>query len=154
MCFDVEAQHLLIPYPLRRELNAVIEIEIVPICGHPHLRPGNVAVIPVDYGPDRLIRKRPVACKHAILKHRRVRLPSITHEEGRDRSLYGRNAPGCLTVAWRNAVPEAPDVFPTLPTDTVEESKLQVIRLVFVPAIGDLHHVTRLEPFPAVNRGC
>src|SRR6185437_17167999 len=57
-----------------------------------------------------------------------------------------------LGIPWRDAVPDAPDVLPAFPALAIEERELQVVGLVPVPAVRDVHHVARLEPSIAIDR--
>ncbi len=62
------------------------------------------------------------------------RLPVRTDEKRRDGALDGGHAAGGLSVARRDAVPDAPDVLPALPTFAVEEGVLQIVGLIAIPA--------------------
>src|SRR5436309_15899641 len=48
---------------------------------------------------------------------------------------------------WGHAVPEAPEIFERGVTLSVKEGVLQAVGLVASKAIGDIHHMPRLEPF-------
>ena len=56
-------------------------------------------------------------------------------------------------IPRRDSIPDAPDILPAFPTDAVEKGELQVVRLIAFPAIGDVHHVARFQPFVFVHHG-
>ena len=66
-------------------------------------------------------------------------------------SLDRGHAPRRLGITRRDAIPDSPDVFPTFPPHTVEKSDLQIVGLGAGPAIGDIRHVARFEPFEAID---
>src|SRR5438552_11378882 len=47
---------------------------------------------------------------------------------------------------WGHAVPEAPEIFERGVTLSVKEGMLQAVGLVASKAVGDIHHMPRLEP--------
>src|SRR4029078_5903244 len=96
---------------------------------------------------------RPATGVHTVVMHGIVRLPICAGQKGCNASLNGRYAPGCLGVARIDIDPDAPYIFPTLPTYAVEEGVLQIAGLVEIPAIADVDHVPRLEPFVPVDHG-
>src|SRR5262249_28099532 len=65
---------------------------------------------------------------------------------------FDRCYPPCSFGIPRSyTVPDAPDVFPTLPTHSAEERKLQDACLVLCPAVADVDHVASLEPLVTVH---
>src|SRR5580700_12127198 len=116
-----------------------------------HFRAGDVVFVAVDDRPERFFSERPTAGKYSKAKHGKKWFPIFAHQKRGNSSLNRRDSPRCFTVARRDSVPDAPDVFPALPADSVEERELQVIGLVAVPAIRDVHHVARLEPLVAID---
>ena len=87
------------------------------------------------------------------MKHRGKWFPILTHKKWRDPALKHGYAPGSFAVARCDPIPDTPDVLPTLPTDSVEKRELQVICLVTVPAVRDIHHMPGFEPFVAIDPG-
>ena len=77
----------------------------------------------------------------------------MTDEEGRDSAFDGCDTPSGFAVARHDAIPDAPDIFPALPANPVEKRELKIIRLLPLPAVGDVHHMPGLEPFVAVDPG-
>src|SRR5215472_14531747 len=115
------------------------------------LRPGDVVLISVDDRPDGFLPEGPAARKHSEMKHWGERLPVPAYQKRSNSAFYGCNTPGRLAIPRSNTVPDAPDIFPALPTNSVEESELQIVRLVAVPAIGDIYHVPGFEPFVTIH---
>ena len=148
-----EGQHRLAPPSLRRELDTVVEVEVVDTFfrRNLHLIAFDVVFVTVQDGPDFLFAHRPAAGVNAISKHGRHRFPVFADEERRDPALDRGNAPGGFAVARRDSIPDAPDVFPALPSHSVEESELQVVGFVAIPTVRDVHHVPRFKPFVFVH---
>ena len=111
----------------------------------------SVVLVAIDDRPHRLLAERPPAGEHAEAHHRRERLPLAAYQKRRQRAFQHRHAAGRFGIARRDAVPDSPDVFPTLKADAVEERVLQVGGVIAIPAIGDVYHVTRLQPFVVIN---
>src|SRR5581483_2081201 len=114
---------------------------------HRHLSSVYVVFVAVHDGPDRLVAERPAAGKDAEKVHRIERLPLWADEERRNAALDGSHATGRLAVARCDSVPDTPDVFPALPTDSIKEAELQVVCFIAVPAVGDVDHVAGFQPF-------
>src|SRR5580692_3380892 len=119
-----------------------------------HFRARDVVLIPIDNGPNRFFGDGPAAGKNSEMKHRGKRFPIFTHQKWRNPTLNRSYAPGRFTVAGRDAIPDALDIFPTLPAHSIEKRELQVVSLVSAPAIGDVDHVPGLEPFVAIDSRC
>src|ERR1700677_1798617 len=150
---DWEVQNNVIVLASTLNLHAVIEVikSLAITKGDRHLLLSYGVFIAVHNGPQCLTHERPAAREHAEIIHRIKRLPVRADEERRCRSLNRRHPSRCLSVPWRNAIPNSPDVLPAFPSDTVEESLLKVVDFVPAPSIGDVRHVPRLEPLVAVN---
>src|SRR5713226_2765940 len=116
-----------------------------------HFRARDVVLVSIDYRPNRFFSHRPTARKYSKMNHRGKWFPILTYQKRSNSALNRRCAPGSFAVTRRDAVPDAPDIFPTLPADSVEKSELQVICLVAVPAIRDVHHVSGFKPFVAIH---
>src|SRR5580700_4837593 len=101
-----------------------------------HFRTGEVVFVAVDDRPERFVSERPAAGKYSKAKHGKEWLPILAHQKRGDSSFDRRNSPRRFAVARRDSVPER---------------ELQVIGLVAVPAIRDVHHVARLEPLIAID---
>src|SRR5260370_12780154 len=119
--------------------------------GEFHLWRRQVVFVTVHDRPEGLAVPRPAAREDAPAFHRRKRLPVFTHQQWSHRSFYCCNPARGLRVARRDSVPDTPNILPTLPADSVEKGKLEIVRFVPLPAIGNVHHVTRLKPFVAVH---
>src|SRR5438552_8502 len=84
------------------------------------------------------------------MQHGEERLPICAYEKRRETAFQSCDSPCRFSVPRRNPVPNSPDILPTLPPDAVKECELQVIRLVAIPAIGNVYHVPRFEPLESV----
>ena len=111
----------------------------------------DVVFVSVDDRPKSLPGQRPATGIHTITEHGRHRFPVFADQERRYPTLDSGNAPGGFRVARRDSIPDTPDVLPTFPANSVEESELQVVGLVTIPPVRDVHHVPRLKPFVLVN---
>src|ERR1700748_3780316 len=100
-----------------------IEVPNSLLCGERYLPSAHVIFVAIDNRPKRLPLQRPAAREHTIKVRGIERLPIGANEERRNSTLDRRHAPRRLSVAWSNPIPDAPDVFPALPTHTVKESK-------------------------------
>ena len=76
-----------------------------------------------------------------------------TDQEIGEAALDLGDAADGFRVARRDAVPDAPDVLPAFPPHAVEESELQVVGLVRVPAVADVDHVAGFQPLAAADGG-
>src|SRR5215472_13770932 len=130
MSFKREAQHAApVRIVLHFQLPAMVKIEVA----HAGFRSDfylcsvHVVFVAVNDGPNGLVVKRPAAGKHTIWQHGRHGLPAATHQKRSNRTLNSRHAARGLGVPGVNPVPDTPDVFPALPADSVEKSKLKVI---------------------------
>src|SRR3989454_9653899 len=76
-----------------------------------------------------------------------MRLPSGAAEVHGHGSLDSGHAEDSFCVMRGHAIPEAPEIFEGGVTLSVKEGVLQAVGLVASKAIGDIHHMPRLEPF-------
>src|SRR5882762_9510280 len=145
----------MIPPAFGSEFYSVVQIKVMhPLLnGQYHFRARDVVLIPIDYGPNRFFSDRPTARKHSKMKHRGKGFPLLTYKERRDAAFNRGYAPCSFAVPRCDPVPDTPDVLPTLPTDSVEKRELQVICLVTIPAIRDVHHMPGFEPFVTIDPG-
>src|ERR1700723_1836084 len=93
----------------------------------------------------------PAAGIDSIPQRGRHWFPIFADQKRRDRPLESSDAPGGFAIARRDSVPDAPDVFPTLPSDSIEKRELQVVGLITIPTVRDVHHVPRFEPLILVH---
>ena len=138
---------------LHFQFAAVVKIEVARpgIVRDLHLLSVNVVFIAVDDGPHRLVRERPAAGVNAVVVSGIERLPIGSDQEGRYSAFDSRYAASRFRIAGRDSVPDSPNIFPTLPANSVEEGKLQIAGFVAIPAIGDVDHVAGLEPLVFVH---
>src|ERR1700679_1159406 len=131
MCFDRERQYVPAFFVIGFELDSVIEIEVANarLGRHGDLPPSDVIFVAIHNSPDGLVAHRPAAREDAIEDHGIERLPSWTHEKRRNTTLDSCHAARCFAVARCDAIPNAPDILPTLPAHSVEECKLQIVGL-------------------------
>src|SRR5438094_511804 len=76
-----------------------------------------------------------------------MRLPSGTAQILGHGPLDSGHAEDSFCVMRGHAIPEAPEIFEGGVTLSVKEGVLQAVGLVASKAIGDIHHMPRLEPF-------
>src|ERR1700723_599565 len=120
---------------LRRKLDTVIDVEVPrPLLeGNSHLPPRHVVLVAIDDSPDILIAERPAAGVDSIHVRRIKRFPALTHQEWSDAALHCRRAARRFGIAWRDPVPDAPHILPTLPAFAVKEGILKIVCLVSIP---------------------
>src|SRR5439155_11155467 len=120
---------------------------------HAQLVAAKVEFIAIDERPERPAAAWKFARESSPLERRRVRLPARAREEIRERPFDPGNSTERLGIAVVHAVPDSPDVLPAFVTDAVKKSVLEVVGLVAGPAVADVHHVARLEPFVLADHG-
>src|SRR5262249_23018530 len=89
--------------------------------------------------------------KYTVTQRRRNGLPVWTYQEPSQRPFHRCYSASGLGISRRDPVPDAPNVFPAFPSNSVEKRKLQVVSLVPFPAVRDVDHVPRFQPFVPVN---
>ena len=99
--------------------------------GRPHSSGGHRNSYPMRFTMVQTVSfaQRPPARINAERMHGIERFPVLADKERRDGALDGRDTPRRLRIARRDAVPDAPDVFPALPSHAIEERKLQIVVL-------------------------
>src|SRR5579859_6209313 len=111
------------------------------------LRPRNVVFRAVHKRPQSLAPAGKFAGENAVLQHRKAGLPIAADQQAGKGALDAGDPAQRLGVARRQAVPDAPDVFPTFEPNAVEERLLQIVGVIAGPAVADVDHVSWLEPF-------
>src|SRR5258708_37674291 len=97
------------------------------------LAAGHVVLVAVDKRPQRFRSAKKFRREDAVLQNRRVRPPIRTDPEVGELALAFRDTAQRLGVAGREPVPDAPDVFPTLKPNAVEERLLQNVGVIARP---------------------
>src|SRR5579864_6467252 len=154
MRFDREAQNLMAGGVLRwPEFNAMVKIEVTRtrLWSQFDLRAIHVVFIAVHDGPERLLSQGPAAAVDAVSQHRRQWLPPAADQEWRQCAFDGCHSARSLGVARRDSVPDTPYVLPTLPANTIEEGKLQIVCLIALPTVRDVDHMPRFQPLVLVD---
>src|SRR5208283_1348592 len=138
------------------QFESVIQIEVsyAILRSQLDLRTVDVVFVAVHDGPNGLLTQRPPAGEDSITQHGCKRLPIAADQEWRDRALDGCYTAGRLRISWRDPIPDAPDVLPTFPANAIKKGELQIICLVTIPPIRDVHHVARFQPFVAIYPRC
>ncbi len=135
------------------QLHTVPQVEVAVALRRVDLRPVDRIFVAIHERPEDRAVCRKLTRVNPGLKHRSVRLPCSAGQEGRVLALDHGDAAQRLGVAWRQAVPDAPDVFPALETCAVEEGVLQIVSVIASPTAADIHHMPRLQPFIAADAG-
>ena len=154
VCFDRERQ-LRSPSLVfhRSKFDAVIEIEVArTILGRQFdLRTIYVVLIAVHNCPDGLLVQWPTASVDTVTQHWGKWLPIGAYEKWGNGTFDCSHASRGFSISRSDPIPDAPDVLPAFPAHSVEECKLQVVGLVAFPAIRDIYHVPRFQPFVFVD---
>src|SRR5579872_6905669 len=109
--------------------------------GNAHLPALHVVFVAVHNGPGGLIAERPPGRKDAVHVHGIKRFPVRAEEEWSDSSLDRGHSTGSFGVTRRDAIPDAPDVLPALPSLAVKERELKIVGLGAVPPVAHMDHV-------------
>ena len=101
----------------------------------------NLVGISVDQGPDGLLLTRKAAGINTFLQGRRVRFPILAHEQVWIGTHNSRCSAQAFTIAWSDAIPDAPDALPRFITCTIKKCELDIPVAVTCPAITYIDHV-------------
>ena len=99
------------------------------------MRTVHVIFIAIYDSPNGAAVERPAAGEDSVAQHRIQRFPIAAHEVFGYGALETGDAARGFPIAGRDSIPDAPDIFPTLPTNSVEKRELQIVGLVAIPAI-------------------
>src|SRR5579863_5410107 len=120
---------------------------------HFDLPTGEVELIAVDESPQRFAPARPLAGERTVTQRGRMRLPVRADEQARQGAFNLRDAAQGFRVPRGDLIPDSPNVFPALVAYTVKKGILQIVGFVAVPAVANVHHVARLQPFVLAEHG-
>ncbi len=150
-----EARPISFSCQIRLELNTVIQVEVTRAIERRNreLCAVGVVFVAIDNCPNCGFVARPSTGENAKLDSGIKRLPLRAREKGRDSSFDCRHAPRGFAIARRDPIPDSPDILPAFPSHSIKEGELQIIGLIPIPAVGDIHHVPRLQPFETVHGG-
>src|SRR5664279_2492208 len=118
---------------------------------HTHLPSANAIFVAIHDGPNGFAGHGPAAGEDAEPMHWIERLPIPAPEKWSHTAFNSRHLARSLSIAGSYAVPDPPNIFPTLPTLAVKKSELQVVRLIAIPAALDIHLVPWFQPTIAVH---
>src|SRR5260370_23409159 len=133
----------------RSQLCSAPKIEVTLPCSVPDrdLRTFHVELVPVHDGPDRAIASWPPAGIDTRLQHWRVGLPLSADKVAGKFAFNSPYTPHRLGIPRSYLVPDAPDVLPRLHTHAIKKRILEIDVLVPLPAVGDVRHMPRFQPF-------
>src|SRR5260370_6092755 len=138
---------------LHLQLGAAVEIEVA----HPrrggnlHLRSVHVIFVAIHDSPNGAAVEWPAAGEDSVAQHWIHRFPIAADEGFGCGALEGGDGAPRFPIAGRGSIPDAPNIFPALPTNPIEKRKLQIVGLAAVPAVGNVDNMAQLVHLLAVN---
>ena len=112
----------------------------------------DIEFIAIDDGPEGAIGARKLARENAVLQSVRVRLPIAADHQCGKLPVDGGDAFQRGGIARRELIPDAPNVFPRVVTDAIEENVVQIIGPIAAPPVFEIAHMPRFQPLQFRHR--